>query len=395
VVGIRAAAVAVMAVLLALSSCSNDEKLIVGDSADAVGEVSDASVSDGVRFDDLIGSVWLIGEVSDGATINDELGRSLSFIGSNDEPAIFVGGPCGGGTLDVEQGESGIRIVSAKWDAGCTGSDLQTLFIPDRALEVAATDGTLLIRGNGLELTARHVQSTSIHSEAIPDAGPSTTAVQPSPTTLVVGPNVSPPRPSTPDPVAESATPTTAPLLSSTARAWNVQWVANSAFHGAVIEIGPVVSQGTDSGPGGTSDSPAWVESGSPMVFRSATVLESSSGGLSGEIILGDLDHAATEVPYAPYAEGDVMFLFISPQDGHTRPQIPIDDVFWVATDNDESKFDIVDDIATPRSDIVTALRKDDERLDPGLVTFSVADLLQVTNEAVGCVFIGAQNPFC
>ena len=131
------------------------------------------------------------------------------------------------------------------------------------------------------------------------------------------------------------------------------------------------------------------------MVFRSATILESSSGGLSGEMILGDLGHAAMEVPYAPYAEREVMFLFLSPQYGHTRPQIPIDDVFWVATNNDESKFDIVDEIATPRSDIVTALRKDDERFDPGLVTFSVADLLQVTSEAAGCVFIGAQNPFC
>jgi hypothetical protein len=57
-----------MAVLLALSSCSNDENLIVGDSADADGEVSDASVSDGVRLDGLIGNVWLIAEVSDDAT---------------------------------------------------------------------------------------------------------------------------------------------------------------------------------------------------------------------------------------------------------------------------------------------------------------------------------------
>ena len=126
--GIRAAAVAVIAVLLTLSSCSNDDDLIVGDSSDSDGEVGQASVSDEVRLHDLLGSVWV-------------------------------------------------------------------------------------------------------------------------------------------DPVAESATPTTAPLLSSTARAWNVQWVANSAFYGAVVEIGPVVSQGTDYGPGGTSDSPTWVESGSPMVF--------------------------------------------------------------------------------------------------------------------------------
>ncbi len=309
--------------------------------------------------------------------MNNEFGRSLSFIGSNDEAALFVGGPCGGGTLDVEQGESGIRIVNAKWHAGCTGSDLQTLFTADTTLELAINGDVLNIRGNGLELAANHVQSTSIHSEPAP------------------GPTASPPITAMSDPVTESATPTTAPLLSSTARAWNVQWVANSAFHGAVVEIGPVVGQGIDYGPGGTPDSPTSVERGSPMVFWSATVLETSSGDLSGEIILGDLDHAAMEVPYAPYAEGDVMFLFLSPQYGRTRPQIPIDDVFWVATNNDESKFDIVDNFATPRSDIVTALRKDDERLDPGLVTFSVANLLQVTSEAAGCVFIGAQNPFC
>lgn len=392
--GIPAAAVAVTAVLLALSSCSSDNDLIVGDSADAEAAVGDAGVSNELRLDDLIGSVWLVIEVSDGATINNELGRSLSFIGSEDERVILVGGPCGPGALDVAQNESTIQVVSAGWAEGCAGSDLQTLFAPGAILEIAIGNGTLDIRGNGLELTAEHVQSTSIQSDdALPEDIPRPVPLSPT-TTVVFGADTSPPTTGTPNAIEESVTPTTAPLLSSTARAWNVQWVANSAFHGAAVEIGPVVGRGVDYGPGGTADSPASVESGSPMEFRIATVLESSSG-LSGEILLGDLDHGAMEVSYAPYADGDVMFLFLSPQQGHTRPEIPIDEAFWVATNNDESKFDIVDDLATPRSNVVTALWTDDERLEPTLVTFSVADLLQVTSEAAGCVFIGTQNPFC
>jgi len=136
--GIRAAAVAVMAVLLALSSCSSD--------------------------DDLIGNVWVVVQVSDETTINKEPGRSLSFIGSNDEPALFVGGPCGRGTLDIEQGESGIRIVSSKWDAGCRGSDLKTLFAPDTALEVEISEGSTAVADDDARRGPKCVDSHNLNA---------------------------------------------------------------------------------------------------------------------------------------------------------------------------------------------------------------------------------------